>query len=500
MKTRKDNWILYIGISTFWAVLALYYIALSNFEALILWVVLPVIFGWILFVAWRSRHIALTLFMGAVFLSHAILPSLFFANKENYSYSGWSAVKSFNFQLTDFFIIYLQILFYVVGVLLFTLYIRKHVFGVSALTLRLPSRANIPQTKKRKPTGSKVKYGVFLVLLIIGLSVINQWMFNMGIAMTGLTGQQIALPYRLGGILYYSTRFVFPLVVFVLYMHSSRSFFLASLLAIYAAWAGVSQLSRTTYVMYFIPVLAFFILDKKYLRGGLFALVFLILLNTIGYARSFVYLIYGNAVHRSDSYSLIELFYRVIEDQGSNMEIISVLHGLLGRIGGSQDVVLAYQYPTFEMGGSWVHFQHLFLYGAELSTQYITYFLYNFTLPSGFAVGTGGLSALVVIISGGNYFVLLLMSAWVSFWLNIIELIVMKFAKMSAKIEIGYMVGGLGIILFVTAYMGIFYGYIAMAFLFLYVCRILFGLHKGLKAGTVSKKSFPYECRDIGGR
>jgi hypothetical protein len=128
-----------------WTALAVYYLCLADMDALLLWTILPIPFGAMLLMAFRARHVVLTFFMGAIFLSHAVMPPVFFTERDKATYSGWTAVKDFQFEVLDFLRIYSPVLFYVFTVLVMTLVLREVVSlrksaGVSIARNRMHDR------------------------------------------------------------------------------------------------------------------------------------------------------------------------------------------------------------------------------------------------------------------------------------------------------------------------------------------------------------------------
>ncbi len=448
----------------FWAALSGYYLYLGAMDALLLWVILPVVFGAVLFTAWRSGHVVLTFFMVAIFLSHGVLPSIFFTQKERFTRTGWLAVKDFDFDVVQFLNIYLPVMFYVAAVLFGTLFLR-----------RLKLRRRDPQDSTRRPSrlvpsademcpvplgfghlgsaGSigrsrqgKQGYGILLVLVIMLAALVNNWMYSHGIAMTGLIGGQAQLPFRLGGLLYYSTKFLLPVLLFFVYRRTTRPAALAFLLSLYALWAGFSQVSRFTLSVLFLPVLAVSYLDRRYLRFGIALLVFLLAYHWVSQARSSIYVFSDGVISRDVSLSLMRLTWQTIRDNAF-VSPIDPLFAVVRRMEGGQDVVLASQYDTAAMGGSLREFQRVFLFGANVTGRQVVQALYGFVPPRGFSPGLGGFSSRILQIAGGNPLILVPLALWVSMLLAVGERLRRSYAELFSSREIGYLIGGIYVIL-----------------------------------------------------
>lgn len=492
-----------VGVfAVLWLGLAGYYVFLNDMDALLLWAILSLLFGAMFFVACRSRHVVLMLFMGAIFLSHAVLPPIFFTQREKFTYSGWTAVKDFDFDVLQFLGMYTPVFLYVSIVLVTTLLFREILFckgvllpfsfeqGRSGGDSDGPIGENTTIVSESRDQGSHTcgrgrhRYRVLLVLIILIAGLTNNWMYSHGIAMTGVSSSQAHLPFHLAGIFYYFSKFVLPVILFLLYMKTSRSLALAVLLGLYALWAGFSQVSRFTLVMLFLPIVFFCMVDRRYLRLALAVLVLVIAFHWVSMARSSVYVISGGRTRAQLSLSLVRLAYQTILDHGLASPAQS-LFALVDRLGGAQDVVLAAQYDTAAMGGSLSEFQRHFWFGSKVSGAQIAYALYGFVPYHGFSVASGGFSARVMEIAGSNQLVLVAVSFWISLLLTVGEGLVRCFALVCRSTYTGYMVGGIYmVLLYFLGFPSWFYAFTLAAWLMLFTihtCR----LSKRLHANTV---------------
>jgi hypothetical protein len=314
-------------------------------------------------------------------------------------------------------------------------------------------------------------YGVLIVAIVVLVGILNDWMYSHGIAITGLEHSQQELPFHLAGILYYATKFLVPMLLFVVYMRTSRSAVLATIILLFAIWAGVSQLSRTTYVLTSSPVLLFAFLDRRHARLVAASVFFLISFSWVQSARGVVYYVSDGIAYGDVSVSLPKVVWEAAV--GTGIESVSGgLYTLLSRPGGAQDVVLASQYDTAGMGGSVSEFQRLFLLRSKRSADEIQYALYGFVPPSGFSAGSGGFSARMLLISGGNWFVLAGLSVWVAILLTVGELLAQRYIAATGSLEIGYLVGGAySVLLYACGLVHWLYGFILFAAIGLLVLR-----------------------------
>jgi hypothetical protein len=458
-----------------WLIIAGYCLYQQDLDALWLWVLLPVPFGLLLCWAWRSGYVVVTLFMALIFLSHAVLPPSFFIDRKMYGDPGFTAIGSFDFSLTAFLGMYSYVLFYVVVVASVTLLVSRLVFRRKTLgLLPTPATGHSPQRRPSLPLGltrgtpaSRLKATALLAACVAPAALLNAWMYAHNIAITGI--ESTALPFRLAGILYYASRFVLPVALFFIYMRTSRSWLSATILLLYAFWAGTSQLSRTTITTLALPVLAFVVIDRRWMLGAAAFLFYSTTFQWVGLARNFVYYVSGGVAHGDLSLSLPALIQTTVETYGIR-SAFEGLFGLIGRIGGGQDVVLALQYNTAAMGGSWNAFCNYFL--ARPATDEMTTALFGTTFPHGFAAALG-FSANMLLIAGKSWGVLFGVSVWVALLLMVGEALTRAYVKATGMLLMGYVAGGLYVIfLCALGTMGWFYSYVFVAVGLLFALQV----------------------------
>jgi hypothetical protein len=487
-----------------WTLLAGYYVYMGDWEALLLWVVLPIPFGFMLLYALRSRHIVLSFFMAGIFLSHAVLPSFFFLERENYTFSGWTAVKNFDFNVSHFLQIYTFVFFYVAIVLIVTLVFKQLLFrspkpdrapfqrtrGNSAahqasLGLLEIVRLSLARFSAANPR-TKLGYSLLFAAIILLAAILNNWMYSRGIGMTGLLGSQQALPFRLNGILYYSTRFLLPVILALVYMRTSRSWPLAALALFYALWAGTSQISRTTYTLLLLPIVAFAFLDRRYFLMTFALSFFLVAYPWVGYARNSIYYVVDNVVYGDTSIPLYQLIQQTIV-QHSFDGAFSSFFSVLARVGGAQDVILAAQYDTEVTGGSLREFQRVFLFGSPITGDQVQAELYGFIPPEGFSAGAGGLSSMVLQIAGGNLIVLFFVAVWLAVLLTVGEVMARRYVRKIGTPIAGYFFGSVYVLfLYAFGHIEWLYGFTMFAIFILLVLRVS-GLSTILRRQLVRK-------------
>jgi hypothetical protein len=385
----------------------------------LLWGFLSLIFGLLLIIADKSNISVLKIFISIVFITHTIVPVLFMIRKEEYTYSGWSAVKNFDFDFISFVEIYFLLFLFYIGII-FSLIIFKSLYKLPHIST--PINIKFHNSKN-----------LYIILLCIFSFPINIWMFNNNIGITGMGESQEYLPFKIGGILYYLMRFIVPATIFYLFYKSDRNIPISFMIIIYAFFAALSQSSKATLFLIMLPVIFFSFSDKKYFLLTFYTFSILILYPLIDFSRNYVYINIDGINHKNYFYSFFEILYLLIIDI-KNINFLESIYSILSRVGGGQDVILGYQYESSAIGRtSWDEFSRIFL--NQPSDFNSTYELYGFNPVGGFSAGYGGLSSMIFQIVGKNYFILPLLIALISLMLYVGEFFIIWFSnKYSSKV------------------------------------------------------------------
>ena len=468
-----------------WVSFALFYIYKGAFDSLILWFVLPLMYAPLVYLSWRSNYLMLFLFVLISTATNAVTPAHFFFNKNDYATWGWNSVNRFEFVIGDYLYINNLLWFFLIIVVLASLLINKTILmiptcksilykvnsetksesKISLSTSKLPVSITIGNNKANK---NLTLYGSALFIFIIILSILNSWMFGRGMSITGLTAAQELLPFKLNGILYYFTRFIVPVIIYYLYSHSSKSLKLTTLIVLYAAFAGLSQLSRTTFILILFTAIYFPLKEQKYYSLSVIGILSLFLLSVITQARNFVYLVVGGVATKGYESGLISLMGNVLSKL-EDFDLNAVFFSMLNRVGGAQDIVLGFQYDTDAMGGYWANFSRIFLFNSELNES-AHQALYGFIPPYGFATGSGGFSSQVLQIAGGNLLVLCFVAFWVASWVSLGDKIICAYVRIFKGLNIAIVFAFFFIFLFfASGHMAWFYSFIGIA-LFVAIC------------------------------
>ncbi len=363
-----------------------------------------------------SKHKTLQFFLFALFLAHGIGSPLFFLEKEIYTKTGFSAVREFNFTISWYLYIYMYVFIFFYFTLFFTILLKYF----------LPTNYFFNKEQKVVKKNKSKYFSVYLILIILLFSLLNFWMFNNGIGLTGI--QPPRLPFKLTGFLYFFSRFFAPIIILYLYSKSSRNYLLTALILTYALWAAITTVSRTTLTMYWLPVLFYSILDKKYILLSSAIVLFFIVFPFIDNARNYVYQINDGVVSMNANNGLFSIAEELIKSK----DIISIkdaIFGFVGRLGGTQDVVLADQYDNRDFGNTYSEFFRVFFISNLIDVKKVQEELYGFAPPEGFSPGDGAITASVLMITNKSLIALIFVSIYVSILLHINEILLTLISK-----------------------------------------------------------------------
>ena len=388
------------------------YFYYKDVQGLFLFYIFAPIAGVFLYAAIKSKHITLSLFCTFFFVAHAISPAFFFLNKDKYTYSGWAAVKNFNFEMQEFLSIYLWLLGLITCIVVSTLLLsRSRLFYIPRTWHYIAVNMNATQLRTTNVYRNRIIYSFLLTGFIIFLATpLSIYMYNHQIGITGIIPP--TLPYKLTGALYYTKRYVVPIVIFILYLRSTRSILLSMLVLLYSLIAGLTSASRSAVIIASLTVLWFSFAERRLLRlmTSLFIVSFGV--SVVSLSRSILY------AEVPDFLSLIRNSYLL---PGKLWELpFEVLNMVSKRLYGAQDIVLAYQYDPGNQIASIIKF---FL--AKPLEENYALALYGFNLPAGKAYGVGfGLLPWLIALANKSVAVLILLGSIVSIYLSVSERII----------------------------------------------------------------------------
>lgn len=344
--------------------------------------------------AFRSENIPLRIFMALSFIAHAIGAPFFFQAREYYSYSGFGAVKNFDFDTTHLFEMYVVVFVSLTLILVFTSILE----GVLVLPRRKGSQAAETskvyggQGMQAPAAASSGMHDVALIVLVVALFVpVNWFMYVNRIGITGIVSEP--MPFRLTGILYYSRMYVFPLILFWLFAKSSRNGLLVLICFLYALFSGLSSASRFVFFAPLLPIMGSLILENRRWQLGALMAAALAGFLLVSASRNSTYL--DAAVGYTD---MLGTAVESLLSGDSNLSFATLIGPLANRLFGAQDIVLAYQYEAAE---PWLALARYFWSGgvADSVVPDLTYEFFGlvFDEGSGFGVGIGLIAYLVIL-------------------------------------------------------------------------------------------------------
>ena len=387
----------------------------------------PFLVGLVIAAATRSRVIIT--FALASLVSGWLTPLGFFLQRDNYQYSGFSAVKDFDFSAFRFIGYYVPVIvaYYVILLVAATPILLnparyRIVESGSGAFGRLASL--IPAEGSRRNRGLM---RLLLVTLVALFASINWWMYDHGIGLTGINPPR--LPFHLSGTLYYSARFVFPVILTYLFTRFRPSSADLYLVIAYACFASLTSVSRTVLVLLFLPIFVIGFVEKRYLFSTIAGLIVGIMYPVIEFARNVVYLIQDGMSTRNLEFSLPA----VILNSASEYRFGGFMAGplaLVARVGGGQDVALAAQYFN-ELEGPFRAFLRLYVFDFwDMAREAQTRMFAWAPDTLGWATGDGGFFAHLLLVSSGSWVVLLLVAVYAGLMLALANATYVRFVCM----------------------------------------------------------------------
>lgn len=356
-------------------------------------------FQWfMLYMSLKTKNVVYIMFSIFLFISHGIGPTFFYLDRMYAESVGFGAVGNFDFSYDRLFSAYSY-------VVVFQLFLWLFVYGFKkSYHYNFIPEFIILQSNKIH-SNTSLTWSIYpLLLLSVLFTVISVWMYNLHIGMMGL--HQTELPYHLTGILYYSRRFFFPiLLLWVFYKTKSKSMATIVLL-VYALLAGILSTSKSAALIVLIPIILYNYVtgNKKLSYIGIIASV--LIYAVVGTVRNVIYQ-YDAEIDLTDlmtgSYDFFN--YR-------NGFFVFIINNITGRLYGLQSTVLTDQYTHLSF-----HDLVSFYTSSKMSEIIpdIPKTLFGIDLPEDKAYGVGfGISGTMQLLSCHNYLYTILQSLWIA--------------------------------------------------------------------------------------
>jgi hypothetical protein len=436
---------------------------ISN-EQIVIFLALTIMFLPIIIFLINLNSLILNIFFFIIYLTHVIGSILFFGNKNSFNYDGFNAIKNFDFNIKHYLIIYSYLFLFWYVIVLFFWVFKKKKFNVAK---KIKNEHFI-----KKKTSEQIVSNLFYFLTLIFSAILINWMFQNSLGITGIDPVNPVLTFHLGGFLYYYLKFINPLLIFFLLKRINKPGFIHFLILLLTAIIyGVGSASRFAFSIYTIILLYFLIINKRYILLFLTLIIFSISLSFIEISRNFIY--GSQNKNEAANFNIVEHINNVNSSFIiSDIDFSLILSAMFFRIGGTQDVVLAYQYDNSRFGGSFSEFIRYAIYSKYIDVNDVQSEMFDWLPPidSGFSTGDGGLSAEVLLIANKSY----LKTIYFAIFIGLLILIFDSFYKKSLIYNSFFKT--LNLILCISA---IFFMIIKTQTIFIYILIfILWVLHK----------------------
>lgn len=370
-------WLLWLG-----------YLAFTDTGAFLISLVFVPVFGAITWSAIRSRNIVLQAFAVFMFTAHAIGAPFLWLNRGNYGGSGFGSVGSFQFDLGDFFMIYVWVVALYWVLVWWTRKCDAYVWPRRGAASRFLQQIQSTEPARRSHRSAGIFDALLVGFVLFFMVPLNVYMSTNNIGTLGLLNDP--LPYRLTGIMYYTRLYFAPLLILILFAKSSRSWALVAVILGYAVFSGLSSASRTVLLVSMFSVGYFAILDRQKTRLAIISVIGLLGFLLTSGSRDYTY--------SSDVFVLGDAFEVALSFLVSGqISVFDTIGGIANRFYGAQDMILAYQFMCED---TWSAMVNYFMSGgrADAIVPDLGRDLYDMNLEgTGFGVGIGTMAYLLIL-------------------------------------------------------------------------------------------------------
>ena len=346
-------------------------------------IILPFHF-FLLYESIKTRNVFFILFCLVLFISYGIGSIPFYLDRANANWQGFTAIGNFDFSYKSLFQAYSQMAVFLLSLWAFVLLFKKEYhtnFIVRFVDEQSKAFAIQPSIRTSVPI-------LFLIACFLSISI---WMYNMHIGMIGLP--TATLPYHLAGILFYSRRFLFPLVLLFVFVKTQSKAVPTIALIVYAFAVGVLATSKSAALIIMAPLAIINFVDRNYFLCFLCVLSFVGIYLLVGQLRELVYLTDAQIDWRS---VFIQKDVYTLSDRNVFYDFAKLF---TQRIYGLQSTVLGYQYRQLSLKDIYDFYVH-----SRLNAPDYVEALFSISLPEDKAFGVNlGFPGAMHLLSGRNY-------------------------------------------------------------------------------------------------
>jgi hypothetical protein len=399
-KNRFFHFIFLVSI----AVISILLAVTDEINLLIAWWLIIILLAPFLLVAIRTRYISLLTICTLSFTTQFFTLPNFYLTRESFK---WGDIKPFDFT-------FLAALPIIGKIFIFLIFFTAFFIGLYRISIgsRLSNSKNQSdycvsrvsenlRIAKRVTTKNSLISFMCIIFIVVLVTPLNIWMFSKGISIVGLESPH--LPFRLSGILHYSTKYIIPIIMGYLYSNTRRNFLPMLVLLFYSWILGMSSVSRSALILVMLPVLVFALVDRRYLMlivsfcGTLFGYA------AVTLARSYVHVLAGGQLTGviSDSDILSILLDLVSEANVGLLDsslLLKTFFALFDRIDGFENLVMSHYYNPSLVIGSFGFILRMIsrrLVPWDQDLHHVQW--QGFVLPEGFVNGGGLLSNAILL-------------------------------------------------------------------------------------------------------
>lgn len=415
----------FLVIFSIW-IISLGYLVVSDLDAFILFLTLPPIFAWMLYVSIKKNYLVMAVFFSFIFVSQAINPAIFFLSRNDFIESTQWAVRDFKFDLLQFIWAYKEMYLLLIGIFIFTLILNKIFISrrsrVFTETFNHQFRhvSAFIQNVSKNHNGDARIYTRYIYLFTTFIAIpLGIFMYINGIGISTVAPER--LPFKLVGITFYFRNYGIPLVLIYLYARSSRSIMSAALILLYALFVGILSLSKGNIILAALPVILFSCLDGNKLRLVVSTLYVVVLYLLVTWARQFVF------VSDVGSVEMVEnIFFHILESDFLEWNfMLTFLAAISDRLYGAQYTILVAEY---NLDNNIQEMCNYFFANSDNLSQIIYSDLFRLPTLDGIVVGVNiGYLNVLTLLANKNILLILLLAIITAIYLTASEVVVEKY-------------------------------------------------------------------------
>lgn len=398
----------------------------SRVTGIIYFTVLP-FHLWMVSFFYSRKHFLLTLFSIIILVAIGLNSIFFFLADSMDDFVGMNTLGSFNKEEV-FIHAYKQIFIFCLAIVLLSLFSKqKKSSNILQETLSI-IRSYFGEGSKFTKTNKAAT--VLLIILVPLMSYVSLWMYNHNVGILGL--KQTVLPHHMTGVLFYTRRFLFPIVLIYLFVKSPNKWLSFILLSIYAIIASASGASKSLGLLITIPLILLSYGYKKYymLSTSIFLTIFVFVFVTA--CRSFIYL--------SDTplYTIEEVFtfsWDIVKESDWNT-LTDFFVTFSGRLFGINLSIVGDQYNQATLSDLIYYY-----FGVNIGSivPNLDFLILGREMPEDRAFGTAlGYIASMILLASDNFLLLIIQCIFIYTILNTMEILIQRIFNTSTNVFIKF--------------------------------------------------------------